>query len=35
MFWSLGVMLTNAYIMYVKVNTLEYGVKKKRFDDSP
>ena len=29
MFWSLGVMLTNAYIMYVKVNTLEYGVKKK------
>ena len=29
MFWNLGVMLTNTYIIYVKVNTLEYGVKKK------
>ena len=29
MFWSIGVMLTNAYIMYMKVNMEEYGVAKK------
>ena len=29
MFWSVGVMLTNAYIMYLKVNMLEYGVQRK------
>ena len=28
MFWSIGVCLTNAYIMYVKVNMEEYGKKK-------
>ena len=27
-FWSLGVMLTNAYVMYCKVNIEEYGVSK-------
>ena len=29
MFWSIGVMLTNSYIMYMKVNMGEYGVAKK------
>ena len=29
MFWSIGVMLTNAYIIYVKVNVDEYGRDKK------
>ena len=29
MFWSVGVMLTNAYIMYVKVMQEEYGIEKK------
>ena len=29
MFWSIGVMLTNAYIVYVKVNE-EHGVKKSK-----
>ena len=29
MFWSIGVMLTNAYIMYMKLNMEEYDVAKK------
>ena len=29
MFWSIGVMLKNAHIMYMKVNMEEYGVAKK------
>ena len=29
MFWSFGVMLTNAYIMYIKINTEKFGKSKK------
>ena len=29
MFWSIGVMLTNTYIMYLKVNMYEYGLQRK------
>ena len=29
MFWSIGIILTNAYVMYKKVNMEEYGVEKK------
>ena len=29
MFWSIGVMLTNAYIMYMKVNVEEYVIAKR------
>lgn len=28
MFWSIGVILTNAYIMYLKINMLEHGLEK-------
>ena len=28
MFWGIGVMMTNAYVMYVSVNTFIYGFNK-------
>ena len=30
MFWGIGVLLTNAYVMYVLVNTFIYGFNKRQ-----
>ena len=30
MFWAIGVMMTNAYVMYVSINTFIYGFNRKQ-----